>query len=85
MFEHGQFYWNELITPDVEKAKTFYAKILGWTFETMPMPKAITLLPSRARTWPAASCRRRRTWVARHRSGIPISPLTMSMLVRMLR
>ena len=39
MFEHGQFYWNELITPEVEKAKAFYAKTLGWTYETMPMPE----------------------------------------------
>lgn len=38
MFEHGQFYWNELITPEVEKAKAFYAQTLGWTYETMPMP-----------------------------------------------
>ena len=39
MFEHVQFYWNELITPDVEKAKAFYARALGWTFESMPMPE----------------------------------------------
>jgi predicted enzyme related to lactoylglutathione lyase len=44
MFEHGQFYWNELITPDVEKAKAFYAKTLGWTFETMPMPEGDYIL-----------------------------------------
>jgi len=35
MFEHGLFYWNELITPDVEKAKDFYARTLGWTYEDM--------------------------------------------------
>ena len=38
MFEHGQFYWNELITGDAEKAKAFYARTLGWTYEDMPMP-----------------------------------------------
>ena len=38
MAEHGFFYWNELITGDVAKAKDFYGKTLGWTFEDMPMP-----------------------------------------------
>jgi uncharacterized protein len=35
---HGKFYWNELMTRDVERAKTFYAGTLGWSFEGMPMP-----------------------------------------------
>jgi predicted enzyme related to lactoylglutathione lyase len=35
---HGHFYWNELMTRDVERAKRFYAETLGWTFEGMPMP-----------------------------------------------
>ena len=35
---HGNFYWNELMTHDAEKAKNFYADALGWTFEAMPMP-----------------------------------------------
>ncbi len=39
MFEHGQFYWNELMTTDVEKAKAFYARTLGWSYESMPMPE----------------------------------------------
>ena len=34
---HGFFHWNELMTPDVEKAKTFFADSVGWTFEGMPM------------------------------------------------
>ena len=34
---HGTFCWNELMTTDVEKAKAFYAGVLGWTFEGMPM------------------------------------------------
>jgi predicted enzyme related to lactoylglutathione lyase len=38
MTEHGTFHWNELNTRDVEKAKTFYEKTIGWTFEGMPMP-----------------------------------------------
>ena len=39
MFEHGQFYWNELMTTDVEKAKAFYARTLGWSYDSMPMPE----------------------------------------------
>ncbi|HVZ40453.1 MAG TPA: VOC family protein [Candidatus Kapabacteria bacterium] len=30
--------WNELATTDAEKAKDFFGKVLGWTFEVMPMP-----------------------------------------------
>lgn len=37
-WSHGRFYWNELMTRDVEKAKAFYQKTLGWHFEPMPMP-----------------------------------------------
>ncbi len=29
--------WNELMTPDVEAAKTFYGGLLGWKGETMQM------------------------------------------------
>jgi predicted enzyme related to lactoylglutathione lyase len=36
MWSHGSFYWNELMTRDVERAKTFYAEAIGWTFEGMP-------------------------------------------------
>lgn len=39
---HGQFAWNELVTGDVEKAKSFYAKTLGWTYDAMPMPQGGT-------------------------------------------
>ncbi|MBC00443.1 MAG: glyoxalase [Rhodobacteraceae bacterium] len=35
---HGIFYWNELMTRDVEGAKAFYGAALGWTFAPMPMP-----------------------------------------------
>jgi uncharacterized protein len=35
---HGTFYWNELMTRDVERAKKFYADTLNWSFEGMPMP-----------------------------------------------
>jgi uncharacterized protein len=37
MWSHGNFYWNELMTRDVEKAKKFYADTIGWTFDAMPM------------------------------------------------
>jgi uncharacterized protein len=39
MWSHGSFYWNELMTRDVEQAKRFYASSIGWTFEAMPMPE----------------------------------------------
>jgi len=37
MTAHGHFCWNELMSWDVEKAKTFYAETLGWTFEPVDM------------------------------------------------
>ena len=38
MWSHGNFYWNELMTRDAEKAKKFYGDSIGWTFDAMPMP-----------------------------------------------
>lgn len=35
---HGTFYWNELMTRNVERAKKFYADTVGWSFDAMPMP-----------------------------------------------
>jgi hypothetical protein len=35
---HGTFYWNELMTRNVERAKTFYSETIGWSFDAMPMP-----------------------------------------------
>jgi predicted enzyme related to lactoylglutathione lyase len=37
MSEHGTFYWNELMTRDAQKAKDFYAKTLGWSYDEMDM------------------------------------------------
>ena len=37
MTAHGAFHWNELMTRNLQAAKDFYAKTLGWTYETMPM------------------------------------------------
>jgi predicted enzyme related to lactoylglutathione lyase len=34
---HGAFSWCELMTPDVDAAKTFYGKLFGWQMESMPM------------------------------------------------
>jgi predicted enzyme related to lactoylglutathione lyase len=42
MSAHGHFHWNELVTNDVESAKTFYADAIGWAFEAMPMPQGGT-------------------------------------------
>jgi hypothetical protein len=42
MTAHGAFHWNELMTRDVKKAKDFYGKSLGWTFDDMPMGEGVT-------------------------------------------
>jgi predicted enzyme related to lactoylglutathione lyase len=34
---HGDFSWTELVTTDVQGAKSFYATVLGWEMEDMPM------------------------------------------------
>lgn len=41
MTAHGFFHWNELMTRDVGKARAFYEKTIGWTFDEMPMPEGI--------------------------------------------
>lgn len=37
MTDHGTFFWNELMTRDAARAMDFYAKTLGWSYDTMPM------------------------------------------------
>ena len=37
MVAHGMFVWNELATPNPEQCKAFFADVLGWTSEDMPM------------------------------------------------
>lgn len=37
MSGHGTFYWMELNTGDVEKAKAFFGETIGWTFKNQPM------------------------------------------------
>jgi uncharacterized protein len=34
----GAFCWNELVTPDVAKAKAFYGEVFGWSYKDVPMP-----------------------------------------------
>ena len=36
--EHGFMTWNELMTRDVETAKTFYSGLFGWDYEDGEMP-----------------------------------------------
>ena len=33
LMKHGAFSWNELMTPDVAAARSFYGALFGWTFE----------------------------------------------------
>ena len=35
MKQHGAFSWNELVTPDVAAAKTFYSSLLGWELKDL--------------------------------------------------
>ncbi len=35
MKQHGAFSWNELMTTDVDAAKTFYTSLFGWKMEDM--------------------------------------------------
>lgn len=37
MKQHGAFSWNELMTSDLDGAKSFYQAIFGWTLEKMDM------------------------------------------------
>ncbi len=37
IMKHGTFGWFELMTTDVEAAKTFYNGLFGWEYETVPI------------------------------------------------
>ncbi len=37
----GTFGWNELVTPDTEACKAFFAGLMGWTSETNQMPGGV--------------------------------------------
>ncbi len=36
-FKNDHFSWNELMTNDLEKAKTFYGELFAWTIVDIPM------------------------------------------------
>ncbi len=68
MADHGTFYWNELMTRDAEKAKTFYAATMGWTFEGMTTPEGGTYWLAKVGDKPAAGIF---TMDGDHFEGIP--------------
>jgi predicted enzyme related to lactoylglutathione lyase len=43
-FPRGRFCWHELMTTDVEAAKRFYSKIVGWKTEPWPADPSYTLI-----------------------------------------
>ena len=43
MAENGTFYWNELVTTDVDAAKDFYADVVGWQYERWIWERAATI------------------------------------------
>ncbi len=43
MKQHGAFSWNELMTNDIEGAKTFYAKMFNWNLESIDKEMPYTL------------------------------------------
>ena len=40
---HGGFCRVELSTPDLEKSKTFYERVFGWTFQVFPGMKTCAM------------------------------------------
>jgi uncharacterized protein len=38
----GAFTWAELMTGDVESAKSFYSAVFGWTYQNMDIPDGMT-------------------------------------------
>ncbi len=36
-YDYGRFVWFELLTSDIERASKFYAEVIGWTVQSMPM------------------------------------------------
>ena len=38
MSKHGMVHWSELMTRDLEAAKTYYTSICGWQIDEVPMP-----------------------------------------------
>ncbi len=44
MEDHGHICWTELRTFEPEKARAFYAALLGWEFDAMPVPGGVYLV-----------------------------------------
>ena len=38
MSNHGKFWWNELVSRDVEASRAFYREVIGWQYDDVPMP-----------------------------------------------
>lgn len=38
-FKTGEICHTELTSDDLEATKTFFSKVFGWTYETVPMPE----------------------------------------------
>lgn len=41
MAGHGTFMWNELITDDPERCKSFFRDLIGWETREMEMPSGV--------------------------------------------
>ena len=54
MTPHGAFFWNELNTWSVDRAKAFYGETLGWHYESHPMAKGGTYTLCKAGETPVA-------------------------------
>ena len=79
---HGTFYWNELMTRDVERAKKFYADTMGWSYEAMPMPAGGTYWLAKMGGEPVAGIFdiSGREYARFPKAGCPISRSMTSML-----
>ncbi len=77
---HGKFYWNELMTRDVEKAKKFYAEAMGWSFEAMPGGRRNLLDRQDGQRAGRRPLRHQRPRISRacRKAGFPISRSTTS-------
>ena len=71
----GDWYWNELVTPDAGQATAFYERLAGYTVETLPMggPQPYRVLSAsgraRAGVFQAPDPRMPPTWVPYVRVG----------------
>jgi len=43
MTQHGVFSWNELMTPNLDSAKTFYQDMFNWEMHDMEMDQPYTM------------------------------------------